>query len=99
MDQLRAVLEDIGQQQKVARAVVLGDFNTIKGKDVRAANLLFTNAGFATPLPLDRATWKTFIIELKLDWIWLRGLHATESGITRRIGLSDHWPLWVKAKL
>jgi len=99
MEQLRAVIEDFSRRPGVERAVMLGDFNTIKDKDVNACVKLFTEAGFSTPFPHDRPTWKTFIIRLKLDWIWLRNLQTTASGITRSIGLSDHWPLWVKAKL
>jgi endonuclease/exonuclease/phosphatase family metal-dependent hydrolase len=94
-----AVLEDLKRHPKVAHAVVLGDFNTIKGKDVRAARKLFTEAGFATPFPDDLKTWRTFVFEMKLDWLWLRGLEAGEFGIDKKIGLSDHWPLWVKIKL
>ncbi len=95
----RAVLEDLRRFPKVARAVVLGDFNTIKEKDVRAARRLFEGDGFTTPFPDDRTTWKTFIIKLKLDWLWLRGLEAGEFGIDKKVGLSDHWPLWAKIKL
>ncbi len=98
MEQLRATIDDLAQHPKIRHAIVLGDFNTIKGKDVDGAHRLFTGAGFTTPIPNDRSTWKTFIIELKLDWIWLRGLDAKDGGIVRRIGLSDHWPLWVKIK-
>ena len=94
-----AVLEDLKRHPRVARAVVLGDFNTIKGKDVRAARKLFTGAGFATPFADDRSTWRTFVFKLKLDWLWLRGFEAGEFGIDKEVGLSDHWPLWVKVKL
>ena len=99
MEQLRAALEDLKRHPRIERAVVLGDFNTIKSKDVRGARRLFTDAGFTTPFPDDRETFRAFVFEFKLDWIWLRGLDATGHGVTKRIGLSDHWPLWVKAKL
>ena len=95
----RAVLEDLRLHAKVERAIVLGDFNTIKEKDVRAARRLFEGEGFTTPLSDERTTWKTFIVELKLDWLWLRGLEAVESGIDKEIDLSDHWPLWAKIRL
>jgi endonuclease/exonuclease/phosphatase family metal-dependent hydrolase len=99
VEQWRAVLEDLRRFPKVARAVALGDFNTIKDKDVRAARRLFAGEGFTTPFPDDRTTWKTFIVELKLDWLWLRGLEASEFGIDKDVDLSDHWPLWAKIKL
>jgi endonuclease/exonuclease/phosphatase family metal-dependent hydrolase len=99
MEQLAAALEDLRRHPKIKHAVVLGDFNTIKSKDVRGARKLFTEAGFTTPHPDDRDTFRAFVIEFKLDWIWLRGLTAADSGIARHVGFSDHWPLWVKARL
>ena len=99
MEQLGAALEDLKRYPKIKRAVVLGDFNTIKAKDVEGARRIFTKADFVTPFADDRATWKTLIFELKLDGFWLRGLEPLNSGIVRRIKLSDHWPLWVTAKL
>ncbi|HYG78994.1 MAG TPA: endonuclease/exonuclease/phosphatase family protein [Pyrinomonadaceae bacterium] len=98
--QFRAVLEDLeAHHARVERAVVLGDFNTLMGKDVAATTRLFEAAKFNTPFPNGLSTWKTFIIELKLDWLWLRGLRPLRHGIDKKIGLSDHWPLWVEVKL
>ncbi len=95
----RAVLEDLRLHPKVSGAVVLGDFNTIKGKDVRAARRLFAGEGFTAPHPDDQTTWKTFVVKLKLDWLWLRGLSATSHGIARHVKFSDHYPLWVSVKV
>ncbi|MBV8857634.1 MAG: endonuclease/exonuclease/phosphatase family protein [Acidobacteria bacterium] len=94
----QAVLEDLRLHAGTA-AIVLGDFNTIKGKDVKAARRLFTDAGFRTPLSDDETTWKTFVVQLKLDWLWLRGLEARSSGIDKDVDLSDHWPLWATIRL
>ncbi|HVF29132.1 MAG TPA: endonuclease/exonuclease/phosphatase family protein [Pyrinomonadaceae bacterium] len=99
MEQLGAALDDLKRYPKIKRAVVVGDFNTIKAKDVQGARRVFTKADFVTPFADDRATWKTFIIELKLDGFWLRGLEPVGSGIVRRVKFSDHWPMWVTAKL
>ncbi|HYP51947.1 MAG TPA: endonuclease/exonuclease/phosphatase family protein [Pyrinomonadaceae bacterium] len=99
VEQLGAVLEDLRRLPPDVPSVVLGDFNTIKGRDVRACVKLFTESGFTTPIPHDRSTFKVFLLKLKLDWIWLRGFEAVDSGIDRDIGLSDHWPLWVKVRL
>ncbi|HEX8921022.1 MAG TPA: endonuclease/exonuclease/phosphatase family protein [Pyrinomonadaceae bacterium] len=100
LQQVGAVLEDLkAQHAQTERAVVLGDFNTLTGKDVDGTNALFTNAKFTTPFNNEISTWKTFIIELKLDWLWLRNLSPTSHGIDKKIGLSDHWPLWVTVKL
>jgi endonuclease/exonuclease/phosphatase family metal-dependent hydrolase len=99
-EQWRAVLDSLdAKHAKETRAVVLGDFNTIKDKDVRAARRLFADANFSTPFPDDKPTWKTLFVKLKLDWLWLRGLDAADHGIARHIKFSDHWPLWVRVKL
>jgi endonuclease/exonuclease/phosphatase family metal-dependent hydrolase len=95
----RTVLEDLKRFPEVRGVIILGDFNTLKQKDVKAARKLFTDAGFTTPFADDRTTWKTFIVELKLDWLWLRGLDSTGFGIDKSIDLSDHWPLWAKVKV
>ncbi len=95
----RTVLEDVKRFPEARGVIVCGDFNTIKQKDVRAARKLFTEAGFTTPFADDKSTWKTFIVKLKLDWLWLRGLDAAGFGIDKSVGLSDHWPLWAKVKV
>ncbi|HEX7957574.1 MAG TPA: endonuclease/exonuclease/phosphatase family protein [Pyrinomonadaceae bacterium] len=95
----RAVLDDLRLHAGVSGAVVLGDINTIKGKDIKAARRLFAGAGFTTPIPDDRSTWKTFVVKLKLDWLWLRGLESRSHGIDKEVGLSDHWPLWATVRL
>lgn len=95
----RTVLEDLAEHARVRRVAVVGDFNTIKEKDVRAARRLFTEAGFETPFDDARATFRVLFLDFKLDWVWLRGLAPLEHGIDKSIGLSDHWPLWVKVKL
>jgi len=95
----RVVLEDLRRHPRIQHVVVVGDFNTIKGKDVRAARRLFTGAGFHTPFPDSEETFKVLFLDFKLDWIWLRGLKAGDYGIDKEIGLSDHWPLWAKVKL
>jgi endonuclease/exonuclease/phosphatase family metal-dependent hydrolase len=100
LQQFQAVLDDAqANHAKIERVVVLGDFNTITSKDVEATSKLFTGARFQTPFSNDEETWRTFIIKLKLDWLWLRGLRSIEHGIDRDIGLSDHWPLWTKVAM
>ena len=100
LQQIGAVLDDLnGEHKHIERAVVLGDFNTLMGKDVDATTELFKKAKFSTPFANGISTWKTFIIELKLDWLWLRGLRPVIHGIDKKISLSDHWPLWVTVTL
>jgi endonuclease/exonuclease/phosphatase family metal-dependent hydrolase len=99
IEQFQSVLDDLARHAKIERAAVMGDFNTITDDDVNATSELFKDAGFQTPFSNREPTWKTFIIKLKLDWVWLRGLRALDYGINRRVGLSDHWPLWVNVRL
>lgn len=100
LQQFQAVLDDARDYQtKTERVVVLGDFNTLTDKDVDATSKLFTAARYETPFPNHKETWHTFIIKLKLDWLWLRNLRPLEHGIARRIELSDHWPLWATVSL
>jgi endonuclease/exonuclease/phosphatase family metal-dependent hydrolase len=96
LQQFQTILDDAQTHHtKIQRIVVLGDFNTITGKDVDATSKLFTAARFETPFSNDEETWRTFIIKLKLDWLWLRNLRPVKHGIDRDISLSDHWPLWI----
>ena len=100
VEQWRAVLDALEARRPApTAAVVLGDFNTIKTKDISSARRLFTGAGFSTPFPDDVPTWRTFLFDLKLDWLWLRGLEAASFGIDKSVDLSDHWPLWAKIKV
>ena len=100
LEQFKAVIDDLQiYQAQIKNAVILGDFNTLTSKDVNATSRLFTERGFETPFSNDEPTWKTFIIRLKLDWMWLRGIDVKAHGIDRQVGLSDHWPLWAVVRL
>lgn len=99
IEAFQAVLDDLTQYDKTTPSIVLGDFNTIEAEAIRDVTALFTKAGFTTPFTNNEETWKTFIIKLKLDWLWLRNLKPVEHGIDRKIGLSDHWPLWTTITL
>ncbi len=85
--------------------IVGGDFNT--GNFLWVSHLLplpslqnqrglvereMKQHGFTTPLGSGPAT--LHFPALKLDWIYLRGLRALESGVTP-IGFSDHNSVWV----
>ncbi|MBD0371130.1 MAG: endonuclease/exonuclease/phosphatase family protein [Pyrinomonadaceae bacterium] len=98
LEQLEAVLRDLNTR-KATSFVVLGDFNTLEPQAIENTTQLFTEAGFETPFPNNMKTWKTLILELKLDWIWLRGLRPSDYGVDRKVPFSDHFPLWVKINL
>jgi len=97
LEQYRFVLNDALKHRAVDATVILGDFNSWQGEVVDETEKAFTATGFATPFSKGEPTWHTFILKLKLDWMWLNGLRVQSSGIGRSIGLSDHWPLWVTA--
>ena len=101
LDQYRAALEDLKRFPKSMPAIIMGDFNSWEPATVKAVRQLFTSEDFMTPFADDDYTFKRnavlFDVDLKLDWIWLRGLKATKSGIDRAITVSDHYPLWALA--
>ena len=101
IDQYRAVLDDLKRFPKTMPAVVMGDFNSWEPATVKKVRQLFTTEGFTTPFADEDETFKRnailFDVTLKLDWVWLRGLTPTKSGIDRSITVSDHFPLWAVA--
>ena len=102
LEQFQAVLDDLARYPAQMPAIVMGDLNTWEmtadGKTAR----FFTNAGLKTPFG-DEATFRRKVlfvpIELKLDWVWLRGLEAASFGIDRKVEVSDHWPLWTNVRM
>jgi len=101
IDQFRAVLNDLKRFPKSTPAVVMGDFNSWEPATVKKVRQLFTDEGFVTPFSDNEDTFSRsailFDVTLKLDWIWLRDLKATNSAIDRSITVSDHYPLWLNA--
>lgn len=102
LDQFKAVLKDLAKYPTGTPAIIMGDFNTWESSADRKTIKLFSDAGFKTPFG-GEATFRyrmLFVpIDLKLDWIWLRGLEAGSFGIDRKVEVSDHWPLWANVKL
>src|SRR5215510_2066443 len=101
MDQYQAVLDDLARFPKNMPAIIMGDFNSWEPATISEVRDLFTRAGFTTPIPDREQTFKRdaviFDVELKLDWIWLRGLATKSFAIDRSIAVSDHFPLDVTA--
>lgn len=101
LEQYKAVLDDLAQFPAQMPAIIMGDFNTWEPSADNKTSKLFSDAGWKTPFG-GQATFRRKVlllpIELKLDWVWLRGLEAVSHGIDREIEISDHWPLWTKVK-
>jgi endonuclease/exonuclease/phosphatase family metal-dependent hydrolase len=101
IEQFKAVLDDLARYPSHMPAIVMGDLNTWQGDADRKTIKLFSDAGLKTPFG-GQSTFRQRIllvpIELRLDWIWLRGLEAATFGIDRKVEVSDHWPLWTNIK-
>jgi len=97
VEQLQSVLSDLDRYPKTMPAIVMGDFNTWERPMIGRTRTLFSNAGFTTPFPDEDSTFHRdiafFDLELKLDWIWLRGFESQTSDIDRGFTVSDHFPL------
>jgi endonuclease/exonuclease/phosphatase family metal-dependent hydrolase len=101
LEQMNALLLDLKEHAPNSPAVIMGDLNTWQADAARKTIKLFTDAGLTTPF----GSQKTFLrkiffvpIDLRLDWIWLRGLEPIGFGIDRKITISDHFPLWATLK-
>jgi endonuclease/exonuclease/phosphatase family metal-dependent hydrolase len=102
LEQFKALLDDLAQYPAHMPAIIMGDFNTWEPNAGRKVSKLFSDAGLKTPYGSQTTFRRRVVfvpIELKLDWIWLRGLEAASFGIDRKVEVSDHWPLWTNLKL
>ena len=101
LQQYNALLEDLARYPAEMPAIVMGDFNTWESNADNKTIKLFSKAGLKTPFG-GQTTFRRRVlfvpIELRLDWVWLRGLEATSYGIDRQIQVSDHWPLWTNVR-
>ena len=102
VEQMSAVLQDLAHYPKSMPVIVLGDLNTWEANAKPRTNKLFSDAGFHTPFGSQTTFSRQILfvpLELKLDWVWLRGLEFSSYGIDRKVELSDHWPLWVNLRM
>ena len=102
LDQLNALVDDLNRRQAAIPAIVMGDFNTWQGDAEQKTIRLFTAARFVTPFGSQTTFQRRVLfipVELRLDWIWMRGLEAVSYGIDRKVDVSDHWPLWTNVRL
>jgi len=101
LEQFKAVLDDLAHYPANMPAIIMGDLNTWEPNADGKTQKFFSDAGLKTPFG-GQATFRRRIlfvpIELKLDWVWLRGLEATSFGIDRKVEISDHFPLWTNIK-
>jgi endonuclease/exonuclease/phosphatase family metal-dependent hydrolase len=98
LEQMNSLLKDLSRYPADMPALIVGDFNTWEPGADRKIIKLFSDAGMKTPFGTDSTFSRRVLfvpIEFRLDWIWLRGIEASEFGIDKKIGISDHWPLWL----
>lgn len=101
LEQFKAVLDDLAHYPANMPAIIMGDLNTWEPNADDKTSKFFSGAGLKTPFG-GQATFRRRVlfvpIELKLDWVWLRGLEAASFGIDRKVEVSDHFPLWTNLK-
>ena len=101
LEQFKALLDDLAKYPANMPAIIMGDLNTWEPSADEKTSKFFLDAGLKTPFG-GEATFKRRVLfvplELKLDWVWLRGLEAASFGIDRKIEVSDHFPLWTNLK-
>jgi endonuclease/exonuclease/phosphatase family metal-dependent hydrolase len=101
VEQYDAILEDLRRYPADMPAIVMGDFNTWEPNAGDKTIKLFSKAGLSTPFDGQRTFRRRVLfvpIELRLDWMWFRGLDTAGCGVNRQIEISDHWPLWTTVR-
>ena len=96
LKQHEAVLAHADETGGGGPVLLLGDFNTLAREARVAARSLLETRGYATPLPTGTGTWRSGPIRLHADWIFVRGARVLRWGVARRLGVSDHWPVWAE---
>ena len=102
LEQFKAVLDDLSRYPKDMPAIIMGDLNTWEPNAHGKVTEFFSKAGLKTPFDGQKTFRRRILfvsLELKLDWVWLRGLEAASCGIDRQIEISDHYPLWTNVKM
>ena len=79
--------------------VILGDFNTLTRAACERVRDFYEARGYQTPMPTRAATWRSGLIRLHPDWVFVRGLRINRWGIAKPLGVSDHWPVWAEIEL
>jgi endonuclease/exonuclease/phosphatase family metal-dependent hydrolase len=79
--------------------VVLGDFNTLSRQKRVDTRRLLEARGYTTPFPTGTPTWRTALLRLHADWIFVRQAQINRWGVARPLNVSDHWPIWAEVSL
>jgi endonuclease/exonuclease/phosphatase family metal-dependent hydrolase len=90
--------------------IIGGDFNTVNihwrdtmwpfpytDDQANAVRTAMADRGFSTPLGEGRPTLKLLGLPIRLDWIYLKELEATESSVDD-VPITDHRGVWARVK-
>jgi endonuclease/exonuclease/phosphatase family metal-dependent hydrolase len=96
-----AQLEVIAAQAEATTVptVVLGDFNTLSRQKCIETREFLEARGFTTPFPTGTPTWRTTVLKMHADWIFVRGVKIERWGVAKPLNVSDHWPIWSELAL
>jgi endonuclease/exonuclease/phosphatase family metal-dependent hydrolase len=91
-----AQLEAIAAQTEATTVptIVLGDFNTLSKQKCIETREFLEARGYTTPFPTGTATWRTTVLKMHADWIFVRGVRIERWGVAKPMNVSDHWPIW-----
>ena len=93
-----AQLEAIATQTEATTlpTIVLGDFNTLSRQKCIETREFLEARGYTTPFPTGTATWRTTVLKMHADWIFVRGVKIKRWGVAKPLNVSDHWPIWAE---
>ncbi|HJT30298.1 MAG TPA: endonuclease/exonuclease/phosphatase family protein [Pyrinomonadaceae bacterium] len=93
-----AQLEAIATQTEATTlpTIVLGDFNTLSRQKCIETREFLEARGYTTPFPTGTATWRTTVLKMHADWIFVRGVKIERWGVAKPLNVSDHWPIWAE---
>lgn len=106
-EQLRPAAER-ARTDPVRRIIVGGDFNTAPvrwlghifpifySRQAGGVDRFMRAHGFATPLAKAGSTARRFLLGLRLDTIYTRGLAVHAAGVAHSVEGSDHKPVWIE---
>ena len=94
LEQHKAIIKRA--EKAVGPTVLLGDFNTLTSESRLRMRGLLESHGYTTPFSNGVATWRSGLIRLQSDWIFVRDVRVSRWGVARGLNVSDHWPLWAE---
>jgi endonuclease/exonuclease/phosphatase family metal-dependent hydrolase len=96
-----AQLEVIAAQAEATTlpTIVLGDFNTLSRQKCIETREFLEARGYTTPFPTGTATWRTTVLKMHADWIFVRGVKIGRWGVAKPLNVSDHWPIWAEVEV